>query len=210
MKTLSAFLLLFVLAITCNAQKLDGKWKGTLNSPNGDLELTFTFKTAGDSLTGTVTSEMGTMPIENGKVNGNEFSFEVNVNGRIFENSCVLEGDSVKLTLPGTQPMMLSRVKETSKIDGKWLTKVEGPQGETELTFTFKVIGDTLTGSNSSSMGEFELKNGKVNGNEFSFDVDLGGMIISHKCKYLDDDSIDMKANVNEQEMDMKLTRINQ
>ena len=106
--------------------------------------------------------------------------------------------------------MVLSRVKEESRIDGKWIGKVNGPQGEMELTFTFKVDGDTLTGTDTSPMGEIKLTNGVVNGNEFSFDVDTGGMVINHKCKYLDDDTIDVIANVMEQEMDMKLTRVNQ
>jgi hypothetical protein len=106
--------------------------------------------------------------------------------------------------------MVLTRVKEESKIDGKWIGKVNGPQGEFELTFTFKVDGDTLTGKNSSSMGEIDLTNGIVNGDEFSFDVDFQGMKISHNCKYLDDNTIDMKANVMDQEVIMKLTRVAQ
>jgi hypothetical protein len=65
-----------------------------------------------------------------------------------------------------------------------------------ELTFTFKMDGDKLTGKNSSVMGEIDLTNGVVNGNDFSFDVDLQGMIINHKCKYLADDSIEVKLMV--------------
>jgi hypothetical protein len=56
-------------------------------------------------------------------------------------------------------------------------------------------------------MGEIDLTNGVVNGNDFSFDVDMQDMKISHKCKYLDDDSIELKADVMDQEMVMKLTR---
>jgi hypothetical protein len=56
-------------------------------------------------------------------------------------------------------------------------------------------------------MGETELTRGIVNGNDFSFDVDAGGMIIKHKCKYLDDDTIDVTVNIMDQDMVMKLTR---
>jgi hypothetical protein len=101
-------------------------------------------------------------------------------------------------------------IKEESKINGKWIGKVSGPQGDFELTFTFKVDGDSLKGTNSSAMGEAELTNGVVNGNDFSFDVDAQGMTISHKCKYLDDDTIEVKVNINDQEMVMKLTRVTQ
>ena len=211
MKYCITFLLLLILSIALNAQKLDGNWKGKMITSNGDLELLFTFRVNADSLSGNVTSERGTLPLENGKVNGNEFSFDVNVNGEVFRNTGVLVGDIIKLNSPRIeQPMELSKVKEESKIDGKWIGKVSGPQGDMELTFTFKMDGDKLTGKNSSVMGEIDLTNGVVNGNDFSFDVDLQGMIINHKCKYLADDSIEVKAAVMDQEMLMKLTRATQ
>jgi hypothetical protein len=209
MKTSITVLLFLVLSITSNAQKLNGSWKGKMSGPNGDIELVFTFTVNADTLSGDVTSEMGSLPIENGKVNGNELSFDVNVNGQVISHTGVLDSDIVKLSFPWMEePMVLSRVKEESKINGKWIGKVSGPQGDMELTFTFKVEGDTLIGTDSSSIGVIELTNGIVNGNDFSFDIDLQGMKISHKCKYLADDTIDVIANVMEQEMDMKLTRV--
>jgi hypothetical protein len=209
MKTSITVLLFLVLSITSNAQKLNGSWKGKMSGPNGDIELVFTFTVNADTLSGDVTSEMGSLPIENGKVNGNELSFDVNVNGQVISHTGVLDSDIVKLSFPWMEePMVLSRVKEESKINGKWIGKVSGPQGDMELTFTFKIEGDTLIGTDSSSIGVIELTNGIVNGNDFSFDIDLQGMKISHKCKYLADDTIDVIANVMEQEMDMKLTRV--
>jgi hypothetical protein len=211
MKTIITVLLLLVVSIASNAQTLDGSWKGKFSGPNGDMDLVFTFKVNADTLNGDVTSEMGSLPIENGKINGNELSFDVNVNGQVISHTGVLDGDTVKLSMPfGDQVMKLSRVKEESKINGKWIGNISSPQGEMELTFTFKVDGDKLTGSDTSPMGETELSNGVVNGNDFSFDVDTGGMVIQHKCKYLDDDTIDVIANVMDQEINMKLTRTTQ
>jgi hypothetical protein len=208
MKTYITFLLLLVLTVAGNAQKLDGNWKGKMITPNGDMELLFTFKVDADSLSGNVTSDMGSIPLENGKVNGNEFSFDVNVNGEIYNNKGVLDGDTVKLSSSRMeQSLVLSRVKEESKIDGKWVGKIDNPQGEFELTFTFKVDGNTLTGKSNTPMGDIELTNGVVNGNDFSFDVDAGGMVIKHNCKYLNDDVIEVKVNVMDQDMVMKLTR---
>ena len=212
MKTVISFLLLLIFSIAVNAQALDGSWKGKMITPNGDLELVFTFKVNADSLNGNVSSEMGTLPIENGKINGDKFSFDVNVNGQVFSHEGVLDGDTVKLSFPmmDGQQMTLSRVIDESKINGKWIGKVSGPQGEMELTFTFKVNGDTLTGTDSSSLGVIDLTNGNVKGNEFTFDVDLQGMVINHKCKYLDDDTIDVVADVMDQKTVMKLTRLDQ
>jgi hypothetical protein len=208
MKICITVVLLLLISLTSNAQSLDGSWKGKMSGSNGDMELVFTFKVNADSLIGNVKSSMGILPIENGKVNGNKFSFDVNVNGQAIHHTGILDSGMVKLNVPWSgQPIVLSRVNGESKIDGKWIGNVNGPQGQMELTFTFKVEEDTLTGTDSSSVGVIGLTNGKVNGNDFSFDVDLQGMQISHKCQYLPSDTIDVKANVQDQEIDMKLTR---
>ena len=211
MKTCITVLLLFVLSIASNAQKLDGKWKGKFSGPNGDVDLTFTFKVNADTLSGDVSSQMGTLQLENGKVNGNDFSFDINVNGNEISNTGVLDGDTVKLSSPRReQPMILTRESEesNSKINGKWIGTVSGPQGDFELIFTFNVDGNKLSGTDSSSMGAIELTNGVVDGNNFSFDIDMQGMKISHKCKYLPDDTIKVNAEVNDQPIAMKLKRM--
>jgi hypothetical protein len=211
MKTFVVVILVLLGSLAADAQKLDGTWKGTRSGPNGDFELMFTFKVKGESLAGEVSSQMGSIPLENGKVSGNQFSYDININGQVFSSTGVLEGDVIKITgSRSPEPMILHRVKEESKINGAWLTKVPGPQGDMELTFTFKVDGNTLTGSDSSAMGSIPLINGIVHGYEFSFDIEMQGMKISHACKYLDDDSIEMKANVMEQDMIIKLKRVKQ
>ena len=60
-------------------------------------------------------------------------------------------------------------------IDGKWVAEVPGRDGGTrQMTYTFKADGETLTGSMSTPMGEQEITDGKVNGNDISFAVVLG------------------------------------
>jgi hypothetical protein len=211
MKTNFLILFLLVFGISISAQNVDGKWKGKMSTPNGDFELTFNFKANAGSLSGDVTSQMGSMMIENGKINGNEITFDINANGQAISHTGKLDGNVIKLSIPMMEnPMVLNRVSDKSKIDGKWIGKASSPQGDMELTFTFAVDGAKLTGKNSSAMGEIDLTNGTVNGNDFSFDVEMQGMKIVHNCKYLDDDTIDVKAKVMDQEMAMKLTRVNQ
>ena len=80
-------------------------------------------------------------------------------------------------------------------IGGKWKTSMESPQGSMELTFVFKVDGAKLTGTVSSPMGDIEISNGKVNGNEFSFDIDVMGNTMPHKGK-LDGEVIKLKVDM--------------
>ena len=101
-----------------HAQDINGKWNGEMQSPNGPMELTFNFKISGDSLTGTVVSPMGEIPISNGKVNSKTFSFDVNVNEMTINHQCTVMSDSISMKvtgMPGETPgIILKRVPESS------------------------------------------------------------------------------------------------
>jgi hypothetical protein len=67
---------------------LNGKWAGTLKSPDGEeFPINYTLKVDGDKLTGTGTSPDGDIPISDGTVNGNDFSFKVIYNNVAIENN---------------------------------------------------------------------------------------------------------------------------
>jgi hypothetical protein len=72
------------------AADISGTWTGTLQMGDNALPLTFTFKVAGETLTGTVsTADTGALPLNDGKVSGDKFSFWVTA-------------DSTKYTVQGT------------------------------------------------------------------------------------------------------------
>jgi hypothetical protein len=54
-------------------------------------------------------------------------------------------------------------------VDGKWVATVSTNNGDMQITYTLKADGEMLKGSASSQMGDTELKEGKVNGNEVSW-----------------------------------------
>jgi hypothetical protein len=117
-------LCLFVVALfTVNiafAQDINGKWKGEMQSPNGPMDLVFNFKAIGDSLSGTVESPMGELPITNGKIDGKTFSFLVNAGEMTINHQCTTLGDSISMKVPGmpggeTMELMLKRVTEGQK-----------------------------------------------------------------------------------------------
>jgi len=61
-------------------------------------------------------------------------------------------------------------------VTGKWKAEMPGPGGATrEVTFTFKVDGDKLTGTMSTPRGEREISEGKVAGDEISFVMIMPG-----------------------------------
>ena len=74
-------LLLLVGGLTTFAQnKIDGNWKGTRETPNGNFEINYTFKVEGTELKGTWKTQFGETKIENGKIDGKKFSYSVSFN----------------------------------------------------------------------------------------------------------------------------------
>jgi hypothetical protein len=85
-KSLSAALfLLIAVSSAAFALEINGKWKGNLASPNGDLETTMVFKVDGEKLTGTVTNMYGEEQIAEGSVKGEDVNFIVNAGGGQFK-----------------------------------------------------------------------------------------------------------------------------
>jgi len=63
-------------------------------------------------------------------------------------------------------------------IAGTWNATAEGPNGNMERTFVFKVDGNKLTGETTSAMlGKSTITDGKVDGDNLSFTItaDLQG-----------------------------------
>jgi hypothetical protein len=60
-------------------------------------------------------------------------------------------------------------------VSGKWTAQVPGRNGQTrEQTFTFKADGEKLTGSVSGMQGnQMDISDGKVSGNDISFNVTM-------------------------------------
>jgi hypothetical protein len=184
--------------------KLAGKWEGKFTRPDGtEMKFVYNFKIDGDKLTGTIESPRGEREISDGKVNGDEMSFEVqsgdNVTkyqGKLVDNKIDMKSQGPR----GDREITLTRLVD---INGRWVTKFTRPDGDDgegmELTFTFKVDGEKLTGKVESPMGDIELTNGKVKGEEFSFDVDVNGNVIGHDCK-ISGDEIKMKIKGFEDE----------
>jgi autotransporter translocation and assembly factor TamB len=68
------------------AADLNGKWKGDMKTPNGDLlEINFNFQVNGEKLTGTVTNTYGEEQITEGTVKKDAISFIILAGGSQFK-----------------------------------------------------------------------------------------------------------------------------
>ncbi len=76
MKYFMFALALMISAVFVFAADVDGKWNGTI--PGMDIPVSYTFKADGNTLTGSSSGpENTTIPIKDGKINGNNISFSV-------------------------------------------------------------------------------------------------------------------------------------
>jgi len=109
MKTMIRFAcsLLLLLAVALAAD-LSGKWTGDMPGRGGDTTpTTFTFKVDGEKLTGSMTGPQGDIPLQEGKVAGNQISFSTTLD---------FGGNSIKIVYKGT--VSGDQVKMTREREG--------------------------------------------------------------------------------------------
>ena len=76
--------------------------------------------------------------------------------------------NSKRVLIGAVALLILSASVWAADVSGKWSAQAQG----TDITLTFKVEGNTLTGTvDNSQAGPTDIKDGKINGDEISFHV---------------------------------------
>ena len=77
---------------------VDGTWNITVNSPMGAQASTLTLASSGDTLTGKMEGPQGTVDLENGKVSGNDVSWDITAAqlAMTINFKGTVDGDSIK------------------------------------------------------------------------------------------------------------------
>ncbi len=86
-KKLGITLLFLALgSVSALAADFNGKWTGDVQGRNGPQTLTFDFHVDGATVTGKITTPRGDVDLSNGKVDGDNISFDqvLNFNGNSF------------------------------------------------------------------------------------------------------------------------------
>jgi hypothetical protein len=104
-RSLKPGLLLLVLSVVASAADITGNWKADLQTPQGKVQVSYSFKQEGETLTGTwQAAQSPTVQISEGKVVGDKVSFVVKVGpsgGPVFAHEGRIDGDEIQLTLRG-------------------------------------------------------------------------------------------------------------
>jgi hypothetical protein len=95
---LALTVLAVIMAASAMAADVTGKWKASAPGPDGQtMEIVFTFKADGATLSGSVLSPMGETPITEGKLEGDAISFTVDVGDFKILHKGSVSGDNMKL-----------------------------------------------------------------------------------------------------------------
>jgi hypothetical protein len=91
-------------AAPASAADVDGKWSGSIDGGQGPINILFTFKADGATLTGSTTGPDGMeVALKDGKIDGNTLSFKATLDfgGMPLELSYkgVMNGKDIKVTI---------------------------------------------------------------------------------------------------------------
>lgn len=103
MKFRSLALALFLCAASAFAADVDGKWMGSVSTPNGDFPVNFTFMADGAKLTGSMEGMDGmAIPVADGKIDGTNISFSITLDfggmPLVLNYKGVVSAGEIKLT----------------------------------------------------------------------------------------------------------------
>ena len=97
-----AFVMIVGLAARAYASDVSGKWVGNVETPNGPLELTYELKAEGETVTGTVASAMGSLPIGEGKIAGDTLTYKVALENSVITCEAKVNAAGDELTIKAT------------------------------------------------------------------------------------------------------------
>jgi len=94
-----------------------------------------------------------------------------------------------------------------SKVEGKWTTTIETDNGPFTFTAEYKVEGEVITGTLSSDMGSVDIQNGKIDGDEFEYTIEIDYSTSKHKGKLVDG-KLEIKSSGDYGDFEFKMTRV--
>jgi hypothetical protein len=82
--------------------QLAGSWSVSVNAPGGTQDLTMTIVQTGESFTGSMSGEMGTLPIADGRISGTTVTWSITVPMGGQSLTVAFEGEAAGDRLRGT------------------------------------------------------------------------------------------------------------
>lgn len=94
-------ILIFLCGTALFASKVEGKWKATIETDNGPFSFTAEYLVKGDSISGILTSDMGSVEIANGKITGDEFEYTFDIESNTIKHNGKLVDGKLEIKSSG-------------------------------------------------------------------------------------------------------------
>jgi hypothetical protein len=171
---------------------LSGSWNSVSVTPNGELALTLDLKQEGENISGTLSSERGTVPIQAAALKEDKFQFDVELGGTVYRVESMLkenkldgkwypaaggEGGAWSATRKTAGPATAapSAASGPAAIEGAWSAIAVSPDGELPFQVVFKQSDGVLIGQVVTSDGTIPIQKLAFSENKLSFEVDYMG-----------------------------------
>ena len=166
-------------AASARAAAVDGRWEGKMKSPEGeDMQLAFSLKAEAERLSGSVATPNGDLPISDGKIKGDDFSFVVDVGGNAIDHQGKISGDTMRMKIllseDRTVEVTLTRVSGAAAADpsGDWKWSLTTPNGDTfAVSLRLELKNGQLTGFYAGQPGGAPISDASFKDGAIAFSV---------------------------------------
>ena len=111
MRKILAFTIALLFSTVLFASELEGKWKATVDTDNGPFTFYAEFVVKGELLTGTLSSDMGSVEITDGAIKGNEFEYKFELDYNTIKHTGKLVDGKLKIKSGGDYEMEFEMTK---------------------------------------------------------------------------------------------------
>ncbi len=171
--------------VTAAAGGISGIWASVATTPNGELPLSLELKQEGDKVTGSLSSDMGSLPIQAGSFKENKLQFDVEIGTNVYRVQATLQEDKFTgnwAPAGGGEGGAWSAKRKAepapeaiTALDGTWDSVATTSGGDLRFQMVFKQSGETVTGHAITPDGNLSIQKGSLIGDKFTFQIEFQG-----------------------------------
>ncbi len=173
---------------------ITGSWNTISVTPNGELAMGLDINQDGEKVTGSLSSEMGSVPLQAATFKDDKLQFDVDLGGTVYRVEGNLKENRIdgkwypvaggeggtwsatrKTAVPAPASASPQPVAAPAVIEGTWQSTAVTPDGDLPFQVVFKQADGVLSGQIIESDGNLSLKKVTFADNKLSFEVDYMG-----------------------------------
>jgi hypothetical protein len=176
-------------AATATAGGITGAWSSVAVTSQGELLLALDLKQDGEKITGTVSSELGSLPIQNATFKGDTLQFDIDLNGTVYRTNAAFKDDkfSGRWVNVGTNdggawsatrkvaPPPSATAAGSFPLEGTWNAVAETPDGPRPFQLVLKQSGTGISATIVTPEGNIPIPKAAFANNLLTLEVEFGG-----------------------------------